>query len=337
MTQHLPSWYPPPDENGDIVVMQAPTINRTQIDSTGGSSDALLADALIDLYAGSISTFIQASRRNYALGIVSIYDRALELPGLSIRHQVQQRREIVTLTPRPSASNAPIDLNFDGYIAWVHNSGFAGEGPYDVFLNGYRVFKDVTVGTSPIGCVMGFGKTVLKCQSLHNKQNPLKLLPKVLPPRATIKSSGNIPGHDDLLGYFVFDWADPFAPDDEAYIGPPDSLWRLNPESIDTITWTKTTLFPRSGNDSTTGQPLSPLNIKKMNQIVVQLSDDAGSKVPDTPGIGSEDYILAEFYDRGSFRTVYQSWHYTGGTILVNDKPLICMGTIASQVPDIIS
>ena len=328
MAYNFPSWYPFPDDNGDPVVMQPPVIDRRLIDATAGSTDDILANFIIDQYSSVISSFIQSSRHNYALGIVPIHDRSLELPGLGIRHQVQYRREIVTLTARPRQANFLTDLNFDGYVAWVHfPGGYTGKlaPAYDLFVNGYKIFDretpdNITAENLNAICYMVlFGDTALRCQSLSDAENPfkvgivepgsrtpVKLTNKILPPRKQVNDQGDLPI------YPIFNWPSSAKFLTRTPPGPPP------PQILDQATplLVKGLQFDSAAD--------SPLVVTGFNNVTLWAVTNVNALQYEGPG----DFLIAEFYDRKQSRLVSQSWHSdqsAGQSILVNDNPLAWM------------
>jgi len=341
MTFRLPSWYPPPDDNGNPVVMQLPIVDRRLIDSSNGSTSDLLADIIVDSYSPSISNFIKSSRRNYALGITPIHERSLELPGLGIRHQVHHGRETVTLTPKPGQVNLLADLNFDGYVAWVHvgaNSWPKKSWPsYNLYINGYLIFNDITPDdTKTSAYFVMFGDTALRCQSLNDNGNPFqagilepgntqptKLVNQVLPKRKQVPATSSptyglpVSAHDDLLGYFLFGWDNQFDPTNFDN----DGNQSTNHQYIQGQ-WTKLHPLPvllqgLQFSSSTN----SVLKVSAANNVTIHVTKNISTMGYQGPG----DFLIAEFYDRKQLRAVSQSWHdeqTTGQAIIVNDHPL---------------
>lgn len=333
------SWYPPPDSNGDNVVMQAPPIARVIVDKSDSTATDASADYIIDSYAASISHFVDACRRNYSQGTPSYWRGAESLPGLLVDVEINNHREIITFTVKPSEFRQSQEDNLDGYIAWVRPVPYAGgvEGGTTLrdailYINGYAVidtkkFGKPVLDTGGVYVVM-FGPTALRCHSLADNENPfkagvtepdhktpVKLVSAIIPGRKKVDN------HDDLPAYFALQWSQPF---------------NVYTSQIDTI-------LPVVGyvqfKKEDAKQAESPLLSTSTNDIVVWpqgyagglaiLGDISYGSTPETlpgptPGADGGEIIFAEFYDRKEHRRVSQSWTVTpgpGGHVTVNDKP----------------
>jgi hypothetical protein len=262
----------------------------------------------------------------------------------------------------PSPFQPLIDINLDGYIIWMHfwNSPEQGTvaGTYDLVLNGYTIVqnyqppfpKRLDAGDRATAFIVMFGPTALLCESLHDKDNPLQtpvkpgLVSKIRPPRKVIpattgKLGGQIPKHNDTLGYFLFGptgppgppptdtlgWSDPFNPSRWAYDGD-----QYNPPSL---IWTPATSFNELFSFLGPPQPLlnvqgiqfasaakSPLVPGGPNVLTVQPSGGGPGITP----IIALSTLQCEFYDRFELRAALNSWTIppSGQPILVNDKPI---------------
>ncbi len=333
------SWYPPPDSNGDNVVMQAPPIARVIVDKSDSTATDASADYIIDSYAASISHFVDACRQNYSQGTPSYWRGQDTFPGLRVDVEINNRREIITFTVKPSEFRQSQESNFDGYIAWVRPVPYAGgvEGgttlrDATLFINGYAVIDTKKFGTPVLDTggvyVVMFGPTALRCHSLADNENPfkagvtepdhttpVKLVSAIIPGRKKVDN------HDDLPAYFALQWSQPF----NVYTSQIDAT------------------LPIAGyvqfKKEDAKQAESPLLSTSTNDIVVwpqgyagglaSLGDSSYGSTPETlpgptPGDDGGEIIFAEFYDRKEHRRVSQSWTVTpgpGGNVTINDKP----------------
>lgn len=214
-----------------------------------GQVAALVADTIVQSYSSSISQFINNQRQQMRLGIVEQQGHQWSAPGIDIDYNANQGDETIKITVKPEYVNLQqlpflIDLNFDGYVAFVHNFGPGQAGfdpiPYDLLVNGtvvctYTPQLDMLNTYTPTGSpdnitgaavavVIAFGPTALRAESLHDTVNPFNpkspqhtnsmpgLTSKCQPSRAKIPDAtgtngGDIPQHSDLLGYFI--WGPP--------------------------------------------------------------------------------------------------------------------------------
>ena len=187
-----------------------------------------------------------------------------------------------------------------------------------------------TAGQTSVWVVM-FGSGALRFQSLADKLNPfkagvsepdhiklVKLLNQVIPGRKKVDT------HLDVPGYFVMDW------------NLPSNTYRFTGEvgfdgfSIPDPVINGGVQFYRVDK----GGKYSPLLSLGRNvvRLLPNIDGITPASAPDnwTPGsgplvAGAGDFLVAEFYDRKSGRTVQQSWNYPGSrgqAVLVNDKPL---------------
>ena len=214
-----------------------------------GQVAAIVADAIVQSYSSSISQFINNQRQQMRLGIIEQREHQMSLPGIDVDWSSNQGDETIKITVKPEYVNPLslpflIDINLDGYLAFVHNfqAGQAGFDPipYDLLVNGTVVCTYYpqlsmlsaytptgsmeTITGAAVAVVVAFGPTALRCQSLHDKVNPFNpkspqhvstmpaLMTQCQPARAGIKDAtgtngGDIPAHKDLLGYFI--WGPP--------------------------------------------------------------------------------------------------------------------------------
>ena len=248
---------------------------------------------------------------------------------------------MVTLRPKPGQAHLLSDLNLDGYVAWVHVGANAWPKPvwptYNLYINRYLVFENVTPDDTltSVYFVM-FGDTALRCQSLSDDQNPfkagilepgsstpIKLLNRVLPARKkTLPTSSPqygvpIPAHDDLLGYFIFNWDNQFNPTSF------DNDTQLNLSHQYTQgQWSTLHALPKLLKGLQFSTPTAcPLKAAAPNNVTLHVVKNISTMGYQGPG----DFLIAEFYDRKQLRMASQSWHDeqgAGQTVVVNDHPL---------------
>jgi hypothetical protein len=325
-----------------------------------------MAESIVRQYEGAISQFYRAQEHNYNAGIAPVVSAEWTINGyIKLQYQNVQGSPILTVTvfpqnnaPQPQGSSV-LDMNYDGYIAWLHNEANFNDsnptdvsGPYDVFLNGYLVLSNQKITCmNPIFLIM-FGTTALQLHSLHDNQNPLKLSQPIAPARTKIKATSGaygstIPEHADMPGYFVLDWGDQLNPDLFAYdadatiktfltyIGTtsPTQTW-------DQYTNTFATITSKPGAQIIGGIQFadptkSPLNSHGYNTLTIQ--PHAGGLQGPTGYNQSFDFFLAEFFDRKSLRIVNSTPKYppiVGRQVTTNDKPLLWAGYTQNPVLD---
>ena len=245
--------YRPPPHS--LRPFSAPPVMQYRIDASddwqaqNGQVAAIVADAIVESYSSSISQFINNQRQQMRLGIIEQRSHQWSAPGLDIDYSSNQGDETIKITVKPEYVNLAslpflIDLNYDGYVAFIHNflAGQAGFNPipYDLLINGTVVCTYTpqlsmlqtytptgspdTVTGAAVAVVVAFGPTALRSQSLHDTVNPYNpkspqhvstmptLMSQCQPARAQIKDAtgtngGDIPAHKDLLGYFI--WGPP--------------------------------------------------------------------------------------------------------------------------------
>ena len=245
--------YRPPPHS--LKPFSAPPVMQYRIDASddwqaqNGQVAAIVADAIVQSYSSSISQFINNQRQQMRLGIIEQREHQMSLPGIDVDWSSNQGDETIKITVKPEYVNPLslpflIDINLDGYLAFVHNfqAGQAGFDPipYDLLVNGTVVCTYYpqlsmlsaytptgsmeTITGAAVAVVVAFGPTALRCQSLHDKVNPFNpkspqhvstmpaLMTQCQPARAGIKDAtgifgDDIPAHSDLLGYFI--WGPP--------------------------------------------------------------------------------------------------------------------------------
>ena len=276
--------YRPPPHS--LKPFSAPPVMQYRIDASddwqaqNGQVAAIVADAIVESYSSSISQFINNQRQQSRLGVIAQQRHQMTLPGIVVDYGSNQGNETIRITVKPEYVNPRslpflIDINLDGYVAFVHNFSKPQFGldpvPRDLLINGTVVCtyapqlsmlstpgsSSVNNDAAAVAVVVAFGPTALLAQSLHDKVNPfnpkspqhVSMMPSLAnqcqPARAKIKDAvgtngGDIPAHNDLLGYFIWGppieqtpaqiylgWGDPFNPDDYAYDGDVQSggIW----------------------------------------------------------------------------------------------------------------
>jgi hypothetical protein len=344
---------------GSTVGVQA---SADWFEAMGDSADKVAQD-ILHLNSGALHGFFQAQEQYHYNGLNEITNTRLELPQVSAHYQNQFGRTTYWVSVWPE--NVPgqgvsypgifTDLNYDGYIAWVHvdpnwpdlignpsgvGATSASPRPYNIYVNGYLVYQNYQP-TSPSECfVILFGPTALRCESLQDKPklNPLAsksngaLAPPVVPgPTKQIKQGTavdgqtSVPQHDDELGYWIFNWDDPrndlsYVPD-YLSIGQEFQAWDAAALAIQIAPAANGTLLPKikKGIQFFDARK-SPLNYKGQNYAGAFL---APGKF--TGEVEMLEIMYAEFYDRKKMRAVNQSWRlgpYEGAPcIIVNDSP----------------
>ena len=261
--------YRPPPHS--LKPFSAPPVMQYRIDASNdwqaqnGQVAAIVADAIVQSYSSSISQFINNQRQQMRLGIIEQREHQMSLPGIDVDWSSNQGDETIRITVKPEYVNPLslpflIDINLDGYVAFVHNfrEGQTGFVPiaYDLLINGTVVCTytpepsmfmtytptggEETVTGAAVAVVVAFGPTALRSQSLHDKVNPFNpkspqhvstmpaLMSQCQPARAQIKDATgtfgvDIPAHSDLLGYFI--WGPPIEnTPTEIYLGWGDPL-----------------------------------------------------------------------------------------------------------------
>lgn len=287
-----------------------------------------VADRIVQRIEGEISQFWLAQQQNYQASELPVMTTHLRLNGqVFLEYQAVHSAQQLTITVYPENESNPqsqssVDLNLDGYFAWMMNypAGFEQYQPssiiYNFQLNGQTFYTYSGPFLNFHAIIFTFGKTALKCQSLVDKTkadqnapgNPNQpLVSSVLPPRPTVQSFVNNTGttiteHPDLPGYFVYYYDQTLNIEGSNFTEP-------NPTLISTIA-----CDPKL------------LNNKGLNQFRVLVT-------PNQPFTGSSinnlywayGYVMyAEFYSRSDLRTAEKSWRMSSGAqdITVNDKPL---------------
>lgn len=263
------------------------------------------------------------------------------------------------------------EKNLDGYIAWIHaQPGYPDGsqyvplfecGPFTLILNGYVIeplwqprqyFGD---GNASFYAML-FGKTALMANSMSDKRNPLLKNGAMKKPLRLIPgSSGTVaagvecngmeqPAHAETLGYWVFDWQNIFNPCSFIYNSGFGRGYRWNQVSYGDANgwaWDLISGTPHLGDLSFGGGIYFP-NVDKegtKSPLMALGTNNVGTMPgPGSPQYGSivpcVDLFVAEFYDRGKFTTLSQSWTVpakANRSIAATNKPLL-FGTLDYQV-----
>lgn len=330
--------------------LQLPIQTRRIIDASQNFFDTTVnpdaaGDQVVNYYSASIGNFVATQRRDYASGINQQQNRFFTLPGLAMRYENNQGMERLTLVAQPesfvSGGNQVLDTNLDGYIVWVHSEvGYPNlinfeptiGGPYDIFLNGYKIYEGFKITQENSAFVIMFGLTALRCHSLEDKTNPLLTntsygptalgnasVNDIIPPRKDIAASNApdgavVPRHKDEPLYPIFNWNDALNPCTLISTGGTGSYTRWE-------IFIGSSATPQVTNGVHFKDPMkSPLVKDGPNFITVLLQPGASA-----PELLSISIIFAEFYDRKTTDVVQQSWNYNsipGQAIIANDKPL---------------
>jgi hypothetical protein len=318
--------------------------------ASAGDSVQRIAEEIIARNAGSIRQFSLAQTQEYRAGVGGVHTTHLRLQEVDLDFQMVQGSSILTVTVKPeNTPSAPLErreINQDGYFIWVHtDASFPGiisvgghvfasiNGPYDLYLNGYLIVRDFMPDRQSIGFVVMFGNTALRCPSLQDppdaakELNPLvktlglvnKIFPALpqIPDGRSADGQFDVPKHNNLPGYYLFNWEDIRNP--AQYVAAFGSLTSWDDFFVNAIPFppkpdfTQGIQFAASNN--------SPLNLTGPNYFSVYPSA--------TNKRGSEhlnvETLFAEFYNPDVLRKVRQSWTKTPDgrqDIVVNDRPI---------------
>lgn len=333
-------------------VIDMPMQVHTTVDTPPGwvgDPDAA-ASQVIDYYSTEISRFVQSQQQQDGLSTKTHHKAQMSVPGLDVGYTnnhglktldymvrptqappevryIPARREIEVeipgLPPVEVFLPPPADINFDGYIAvrkWGGVPGFMMR--FRFFVNGVQLGPTYFSASQANEMILfTFGPTAMRCHSLSDKKNSnIPLLHPIIPPRFSIAAALNpdgfmIPKHDDLPGYFVYDWWNPVNysihyPSEDPLSFPTSNDFVTNPPIVLQFNFpsTKSTAF----------------DLKGMNNCYLEIEPQLG---PDQTGalITAIYDVFAEFFDRSSNRSVMQSWQLgpdEQSDIVVNDKSL---------------
>ena len=335
---------------------------RVPADASSADRNALVvvAHGIVQSNGSLLDRFIANNRQQ-----VSISGRDYHTNNLTVGNDLRARyhynggQEKLFLDVYPTGGMetqaTTTELNLDGYIAWIHGEGLGPRenlitpdgvplkpSPYMIILNGYQIEKDFLPKLQETHCAFYpilFGRTAMLCGSQQDKEKKNFLLKEktlkppntVIPPQGWGKyPDGSAPDGTDqsnepkYLGYWLFDWENAFNPwqyTNNKENGP--DLW---------LNWASSFMINLPGAyigipKGTRGcyfrdAQKSPLKPKGQNKISILDATPAGPQIV-TRGY---DLFIGEFYDRGKFRVVSQSWTHASQprtTIKINDSPLI--------------
>jgi hypothetical protein len=356
-----PPWSLPTSDGVDVgePVMQLPPSIHFTVDATKAFLDTMgpaitsVADQIVDFYSPNITQFVQQQRRLNAISGIAQASNRMSLPGLDLEHAKNQGIEHIRIRVQPESAppqsfQITVDVNLDGYVAWVHNwSKFQApqvdNQAIDFVVNGYGVLTNYTpdddlfVTNNPpefgaaltqatVIVIAAFGNTALRCQSLQDDAkgfNPFTktqgsggAAPTCVPARKDVPASGPVPSHKDLLGYFIFNWGDRLNPDTWSYNG------RQSGGSNQTfdMNFPKEFVIKIIEFKSPQNSPLKPTSSN------VMWSQTHNFPPLSQLGQNGVDFTCAEFYNRAVLRSVQRSWKLQTTTpadiLLANDKPL---------------
>lgn len=298
------------------------------------------ANIILAKHWGDISQFMLGQRQ---MGIIlpASYKQK-NYSDLALEYQRLGNQEILTLTAFPDTENPnpeviTVDLNYDGYVAWIHEQNIANStingvqnivGPFDIFFNGCLIESNFQPAHNVGGYVLLFGKTALLAESYQDDKgrkkndlitsNPTSVLQPVIPRPGwgdwpDGKSPTGVAQNKMVkeLGYWIFDFENPFNPCNYLQAGSHYETWeQLTQNDGLPIKFTKGLWFEFAEK--------SPLDFKGPNNVICALVSPTST----VSEVLVNGVFIAEFYDRKKMRTVTQSWKYAGN-ISVNDSPLI--------------
>lgn len=264
------------------------------------------------------------------------------------------------------------DTNLDGYVCWIHGQpnypydknplGLLACGPFALLLNGYVLEQSFQPrsyfsGTNCMGYTVMFGKTALLCNSYTGDKeqlNPLMSMSNLKKPHLMVPdAAGSYPPGVEIdnteqaalpkkFGYWIFDW--------DSIYNPANFVKRGNPGDFNYggYRWNN----PQGWYPTMNNYPSSKLGAPNMG-IGIYFPDTRPGKSPfvpkgqntigtipsaGAPPLGSVvptvDVFFGEFYDRGRYMTVVQSWNVAqmpNQSIAANNTPLI-FGWLDPQV-----
>jgi hypothetical protein len=254
------------------------------------------------------------------------------------------------------------DTNLDGYVLWIHGepvypvqspTGIVPVGPYAVFMNGYLLEESVQPsnyfqGGNCSAYAMLFGKTALLCASYTGDVEKMNDLINAgnfkLPFKMTPDSPGQYDAGDEIDGtnqpkvakkfnYGLFDWMNGHNTCSFIQQGNPGDY------NYGGYRWNDYTLWKGAEDWSSNSQGQAHIG----NPYVwggIYFPDVRDGKSPLKPKdqnfIGTVgtvdsfapcfDCFVAEFYDRGKYMTVTQSWNVPqrpNQSIAANNTPLL--------------
>lgn len=316
-----------------------------------GQNATIAAQAIISRHAGDIHHFYNAQRSNRDISGLAISRTGLNLGDIQLIYEVNNGQAILYVTVYPenvkpkSSPSGDIDINLDGYFVWVHcepnypdlvgsldHPNANTPGPYDVYLNEYLVLENIVINQTCTAVAVMFGDTALRVPSLVDppdasiEKNPLAtpgnggLVPGVVPLRKAVDANtgpdgASLPKHNDLFGYWVFDWTNIL--NQGSYLQDIEARWAA--ESFPSPTVVQGIQFADAQN--------SPLVSGGVNNFSVGLSPLPNSITEFEVII--RNVVYSEFYDRGEMKTAQSTWRKSNlPSVIANDKPLqFCAST----------
>jgi len=361
--------YRPPPHS--LRPFSAPPTMQYRIDASddwqaqNGQVADIIADAIVQSYSSSISQFINNQRQQMRLGVIEQRRHQWSAPGINIDWSSNHGNETIRITVKPEYVNPLslpflIDLNLDGYVAYVHTwqqlvAPGIDNAPIDIILNGYGVVTNYTpdddllalyqpaqepdppaapVFQATVMFVIAFGPTALRCQSIQdltvNKIPVLRGSGVNLNTFAAAKGSGGpIPPVSPPRKNIA---ASGNAPTHKDLLGyfvfnwgdqfNPDS-WAYNGDQGSGADFTFAANFPKPDIIK-----IIQFKTAKKSPLVVSGENNFYSQHSSTPalntGQNADDFLCAEFYNRANLRVVTSSWTYpnAAGGVLVNDQPI---------------
>jgi hypothetical protein len=315
------------------------------------------AQAIVDGNSNWINRWLGVERNRISQSNQGYSSRRLRMDGMdatwSINNGVEKLSLDVYPATRPSGGEDSSDINTDGYCLWTHfDPGFpdivqsgstktrTAPTPWNIFFNGYLIEENFPIVAGVTMYPILFGKTALLCQSYTGSKdggelNPLVRETMFTQPHDTIPfpgwgsyQAGSAPdgtAQDKMpkeLGYWLFDYYNVHNPCQYVKFG---QFWEQIklllsgvPGSTSMPTMTKGMYIKNSSGQFGKDTILRPRAKNGMSVMLSPLSS-VGFEVT------TIDVFMAEFYDRGKFRKVSQSWTHrqANGVISINDSPLI--------------
>lgn len=302
----------------------------------------------LNRWIGTNRAFIQKSDQQYA-------QRRFRFDNMDATWTYNSGYEKLNLDVYPSPVKGGVpessDTNTDGYVCWVHVDPFFPDNvvhqavlqrtaptPYNIFFNGYLIEQNLIIQNAVTGYPILFGKTALLCDSYtgSNKdgnKNPLVRETNLKQPNAMLPPNGwgeykDGPGPDGItdqpsipktLGYWIFDWWNLHNPCQWgqffSFGGSYQQLLPLLPPTADQTMYMSKGMYFK--NSAGANGPLKTRGTNGMSVMLSPLSVTTGEEV------NIYELFIAEFYDRGKYRKVKQSWQQHGKLIKANDSPLI--------------
>ena len=230
-------------------------------------------------------------------------------------------------------------------------------GPWTILMNGYvlednwqpRQFFDEN--NAAYYAVM-FGPTALLCTSLMDKDDKnfvihnsgLKLPRKLIPPgfgktKDGVSPSGvSQPARDDMFGYYMFDWLNANNPCSYIKGGNPNTGQPTNFRWDDPLFAQKVNVYADPNSPPHFGKKIVPMGgiyFPDTRKDKSPLEPRGGNTLGTAPAQGADalgwytpcmDVFYGEFYDRGKYMSVVQSWTISpepNTSLAANSKPIL--------------